>query len=113
MANVDKKNKNADLLLPNLCSFLFLCQARGNALYKAHKFLAAVDAYSEAIDLAPRVKEFYGNRAAAELMRKNYAKVSDAGGRLLGWLIGSSRMCVVAAACLYLRSSRTVSRRWR
>lgn len=94
--------------------FIFLvCQARGNALYKAHKFLAAVDAYSEAIDLAPRVKEFYGNRAAAELMRKNYAKVSDAGGRVLGWLVGILMHVCVWLLHVYLRSSRTVSRHWR
>ena len=95
-------------LLPNL-----VCQARGNALYKAHKFLAAVDAYSEAIDLAPRVKEFYGNRAAAELMRKNYAKVSDAGGRVLGWVLGWFMHVCVWLLHVHLRSSRTVSRHWR
>lgn len=47
-------------------------KATGNGLYKAKKYQEAVEAYSVAISLEPRVYTFYSNRAAAHMMLEHY-----------------------------------------
>lgn len=46
-------------------------KAKGNEYYKAGSYQQAIDAYSKAIDANPSEAVFYGNRAAAHLMRKS------------------------------------------
>ena len=44
----------------------------GNVLYKAGRYEAALAAYGRAISICPEVAAYYGNRAAAALMKRDY-----------------------------------------
>lgn len=43
-------------------------KAQGNELYKRGDYQRAIDKYTQAIDAAPTVVAYYGNRAAASFM---------------------------------------------
>ena len=43
-------------------------KSQGNELYKRGDYQRAIDKYSQAIDAAPTVVAYYGNRAAASFM---------------------------------------------
>eukprot|EP01083_Nonionella_stella_P051079 135622_1 len=45
----------------------------GNELYKKGLYKEAMDLYSQAINMAPTIATYYGNRSAAALMLKQYA----------------------------------------
>lgn len=44
----------------------------GNTQYKAAQYEAALQSYSKAIELCPETAAYYGNRAAAALMKRQY-----------------------------------------
>ena len=44
----------------------------GNTQYKAAQYDAALQSYSKAIELCPETAAYYGNRAAAALMKRQY-----------------------------------------
>ena len=44
----------------------------GNTQYKAGQYEAALESYGRAIALCPEVAAYYGNRAAAALMKRQY-----------------------------------------
>ncbi|CAH3166393.1 unnamed protein product [Porites evermanni] len=52
-------------------------KAEGNKEYAQKHYEAAVKLYSEAIELAPSVATYYGNRSAAFLMLVNYDKALE------------------------------------
>lgn len=43
-------------------------KAQGNELYKRGDYQGAIDKYTQAIDAAPTIVAYYGNRAAASFM---------------------------------------------
>jgi len=49
----------------------------GNQLYKAKKYLEALNKYSQAIDLCPENPAYYGNRAACHMMLSQYHKALE------------------------------------
>merc|ERR1712018_117646 len=49
----------------------------GNQLYKAKKYVEALQKYSQAIELCPENPAYYGNRAACHMMLSQYTKALD------------------------------------
>ena len=49
----------------------------GNQLYKAKKYVEALQKYSQAIELCPENPAYYGNRAACHMMLSQYNKALD------------------------------------
>merc|ERR1712002_1239028 len=49
----------------------------GNKYYSAEDYTEAVKLYSEAIFLDPKCPAFYGNRAAAYMMKKDFIKALE------------------------------------
>ncbi|KAK9814535.1 hypothetical protein WJX72_007492 [[Myrmecia] bisecta] len=52
-------------------------KAKGNAEYKEGRYTAAYNSYSAAIAKAPNAAAYYGNRAAAAMMLRNYKVAAD------------------------------------
>jgi tetratricopeptide (TPR) repeat protein len=50
-------------------------KAQGNELYKRGDYQGAINKYTQAIDAAPTVVAYYGNRAAASFMLGKYKEV--------------------------------------
>ena len=49
----------------------------GNQLYKAKKYVEALQKYTQAIELCPENPAYYGNRAACHMMLSQYNKALD------------------------------------
>lgn len=50
-------------------------KTQGNELYKKGDYQGAIDMYTQAIEAAPTVVAYYGNRAAAAFMLAKYKEV--------------------------------------
>merc|ERR1719187_1620630 len=54
-----------------------LKKEEGNKLYSAQNYTKAVELYTESILLDPKCPAYYGNRAAAYMMKKDYNKALE------------------------------------
>lgn len=52
-------------------------KAEGNQLYKAKKYLEALEKYNEACEICPNEAAFFGNRSACHMMLSNYNKALE------------------------------------
>jgi DnaJ family protein C protein 7 len=83
-----------------------LKKEEGNKLYSAQNYTKAVELYTESIFLDPKCPAYYGNRAAAYMMKKEYNKALD-DARTANSLDPSFTKGYIRAAKCYIATGQT------